>query len=99
MKVVEGSASYGGCDSDATAAQYDSLHKEPERLQEDRAIAGLLKEFLGRFGRCGYKNERIKLQTIAFFRRKFRMFRSETSDNMDSWKSRGGKSQRGEEKK
>ena len=26
-------------------------------------------------------------------------FRSETSDNMDSWKSRGGKSQRGEEKK
>ena len=28
-----------------------------------------------------------------------RKFRSETSDNMDSWKSRGGKSQRGEEKK
>ena len=26
-------------------------------------------------------------------------FGSETSDNMDSWKSRGGKSQRGEEKK
>ena len=28
-----------------------------------------------------------------------RKFRSETSDNMDNWKSRGGKSQRGEEKK
>ena len=28
-----------------------------------------------------------------------RKVRSETSDNMDSWKSRGGKSQRGEEKK
>ena len=28
-----------------------------------------------------------------------RKLRSETSDNMDSWKSRGGKSQRGEEKK
>ena len=28
-----------------------------------------------------------------------RKFRSETSDNMDSWKSRGGKRQRGEEKK
>ena len=28
-----------------------------------------------------------------------RKFRSESSDNMDSWKSRGGKSQRGEEKK
>ena len=28
-----------------------------------------------------------------------RKFRSETSDNMDSWKSRGGKSERGEEKK
>ena len=28
-----------------------------------------------------------------------RKFRSETSDNMDSWKSRGRKSQRGEEKK
>ena len=27
-----------------------------------------------------------------------RKFGSETSDNMDSWKSRGGKSQRGEEK-
>ena len=26
-----------------------------------------------------------------------RMFRSETSDSTDSWKSRGGKSQRGEE--
>ena len=32
---------------------------------------------------------------IYIYRRKFR---SETSDNMDSWKSRGGKSQRGEEK-
>ena len=28
-----------------------------------------------------------------------RKFRSQTSDNMDRWKSRGGKSQRGEEKK
>ena len=28
-----------------------------------------------------------------------RKFRNETSVNMDSWKSRGGKSQRGEEKK
>ena len=28
----------------------------------------------------------------------WRKFRSETSDNMDSWTSRGGKSQRGEEK-
>ena len=28
-----------------------------------------------------------------------RNFRSQTSDNMDKWKSRGGKSQRGEEKK
>ena len=28
-----------------------------------------------------------------------RKFRSQTSDNMDTWKSRGGKSQRGEEKK
>ena len=28
-----------------------------------------------------------------------RKFRSETSDNMDSWKSRGGKCQRGEGKK
>jgi hypothetical protein len=28
-----------------------------------------------------------------------RKFRSQTSDNMDKWKSRGGKSQRGEEKK
>ena len=60
MKVVEGSASYGGCDSDATAAQYDSLHKEPERLQEDRAIAGLLKEFLGRFGRCGKEVQNVQ---------------------------------------
>ena len=34
--------------------------------------------------------------TILVNRRKFR---SETSDNMDSWNSRGGKSQRGEEKK
>ena len=34
--------------------------------------------------------------TMVYDRRKFR---SETSDNMDSWKSRGGKSQRGEEKK
>ena len=33
---------------------------------------------------------------LSYVRRKFR---SETSDNMDSWKSRGGKSQRGEEKK
>ena len=62
MKVVEGSASYGGCDYDAIAAQYDSLHKDPESLQEDQAIAGLLSEFLGRFGRCGYKNERIEPQ-------------------------------------
>ena len=28
-----------------------------------------------------------------------RKFRSQTSDNMDRWKSRGGKSQRGEEPK
>ena len=28
-----------------------------------------------------------------------RKFRSQTSDNMDRWKNRGGKSQRGEEKK
>ena len=28
-----------------------------------------------------------------------RKFRSQTSDNMDRWKSRGGKSQRREEKK
>ena len=28
-----------------------------------------------------------------------RKFRSQTSDNMDRWKSRGGKNQRGEEKK
>ena len=28
-----------------------------------------------------------------------RKFRSQTSDNMQRWKSRGGKSQRGEEKK
>ena len=28
-----------------------------------------------------------------------RKFRSETSDNMDTWKSRGGKNQRGEQKK
>ena len=32
-------------------------------------------------------------------RRSRRKFRSETSDNMDRWKSRGGKSQRGEEQK
>ena len=56
MEVVEGSASYGGCDYDATiAAQYDSLHKDPKSLQEDLAIAGFLREFLGRFGRCGYR--------------------------------------------
>ena len=30
---------------------------------------------------------------------KLKKFRSETPDNMDSWTSRGGKSQRGEEKK
>ena len=60
MEVVEGSASYGGCDYDATiAAQYDSLHKDPKSLQEDLAIAGFLREFLGRFGRCGYKNKHI----------------------------------------
>ena len=34
--------------------------------------------------------------TMIFYRRKFR---SQTSDNMDRWKSRGGKSQRGEAKK
>ena len=55
MEVVEGSASYGGCDYDAIAAQYDSLHKDPKSLQEDLAIAGFLREFLGRFGRCGYR--------------------------------------------
>ena len=33
---------------------------------------------------------------MLYYRRKFR---SQTFDNMDSWKSRGGKSQRGEEKK
>ena len=32
----------------------------------------------------------------VFYRRKFR---SQTSDNMDRWKSRGGKSQRREEQK
>ena len=35
-------------------------------------------------------------QHITYSRRKFR---SQTSDNMDRWKSRGGKSQRGEAKK
>ena len=34
--------------------------------------------------------------TMIYDRRKFR---SQTSDNMDRWKSRGGKSQRGEEQK
>ena len=33
---------------------------------------------------------------VSKYRRKFR---SQTSDNMDRWKSRGGKSLRGEEKK
>ena len=33
---------------------------------------------------------------VCFYRRKFR---SQTSDNMDRWKSRGGKSQRGEERR
>ena len=33
---------------------------------------------------------------VRYVRRKFR---SQTSDNMDRWKSRGGKSQRREEKK
>ena len=59
MEVVEGSASYGSCDYDAIAAQYDSLRKDPKSLQEDRAIARFLREFLGRFGRCGYKNKHI----------------------------------------
>ena len=59
MEVVEGSASYVGCDYDAIAAQYDSLHKDPESLQGDLAIAGFLREFLGRSGRCGYKNKHI----------------------------------------
>ena len=59
MEDVEGSASYGGCDYDTIAAQYDSLHKDPESLQEDRAIAGFLRKFLGRFGRCEYKNKHI----------------------------------------
>ena len=59
MEVVQGSASYGSCDYDAIAAQYDSLHKDPKSLQEDRAIARFLREFLGRFGRCVYKNKHI----------------------------------------
>ena len=46
MEVVEGSASYGGCDYDAIAAQYDSLHKDPESPQGDLAIAGFLREYL-----------------------------------------------------
>mgnify|MGYP000140967263 FL=1 len=46
MEVVEGSASYGGCDYDAIAAQYDSLHKDPKSLQEDLAIAGFLREYV-----------------------------------------------------
>jgi hypothetical protein len=33
---------------------------------------------------------------VKYYRRKFR---SQTSDNMNRWKSRGGKSQRGEEQK
>ena len=58
MEVVERSASCGGCDYDAIAAQYDSLHKDPESLQEDQAIAGFSREFLGRFGRCGHRNKK-----------------------------------------
>lgn len=46
MEVAEGSASYGSCDYDAIAAQYDSLHKDPKSLQEDRAIARFLREYL-----------------------------------------------------
>ena len=46
MEVVEGSASYGGCDYDAIAAQYDSLHKDPKSLQEDLAIAEFLREYV-----------------------------------------------------
>ena len=39
----------------------------------------------------------LTLRLVEITRR--RKFRSETSDNMDSWKSRGGKSQNWEEKK
>jgi len=46
MEVAEGSASYGSCDYDAIAAQYDSLHKDPKSLQEDLAIAGFLREYV-----------------------------------------------------
>ena len=38
----------------------------------------------------------VVVAIMATIRRKFR---SQTSDNMDRWKSRGGKSQRGEAKK
>ena len=39
------------------------------------------------------------IMMILNFNHNRRKFRSQTSDNMDRWKSRGGKSQRGEEKK
>ena len=39
------------------------------------------------------------MNSLSFFGNYRRKFRSQTSDNMDRWKSRGGKSQRGEEQK
>ena len=50
-----------------------------------------LKVFIGILG------EGFEIQFLAIFYR--RKFRSQTSDNMDRWRSRGGKSQRGEEQK
>ena len=44
----------------------------------------------------GWRLRKAQTHILIYYRRKFR---SETSDNMDSWKSRGGKSQRGEENK
>ena len=43
-----------------------------------------------------YTNTYVYIYIYKYYRRKFR---SQTSDNMDGWKSRGGKSQRREEQK
>ena len=57
-------------------------------------IFNLTKCYTGSGDKCG--KVKIQYTYVLFDRRKLR---NQTSDNMDRWKSRGGKRQRGEEKK